>query len=256
MNFKSLNLPERPVKPREEGVTMIIDSGYGLSQIRDCLETGHLYADYVKLGWGTSVITLNLHEKIKLYQSFNIPVCLGGTLFELAYIQGKFEDFLSFGLDLGIEMLEVSDGTIDLPENEKLHCIEAVAKKMKVISEYGSKDVATVRAPSYWVSGMQNELKAGAWKVIAEGRESGQSGLYRQTSELRTGLVEEIVDAIPQHKILWEAPQKSQQAWFVKEFGKNVNIGNVALKDIIPLETLRLGLRGDTLLTFHVDSEQ
>ena len=251
MNFQFLNLPSRPSKPREVGVTMIIDSGYGVRTIRDVLEVGHTYADYVKLGWGTSVITQNLSEKIKLYKEFGIPVCLGGTLFEVAFIQGKFEEFLDAAIDLDVDMIEVSDGSIVMEEKDKLSCIEKVAKRIKVISEYGSKDSAHIRAPHYWVSGMKNELASGAWKVIAEGRESGTSGLYRGSSELRTGLVEEIIDSIPQEDILWEAPQKSHQAWFIKEFGKDVNLGNIALKDIVPLETLRLGLRGDTLLKFH-----
>ncbi|MBX2814533.1 MAG: phosphosulfolactate synthase [Saprospiraceae bacterium] len=254
-NFNQLSLPARPSKPRETGVTMILDSGTGLRTIRDYLEIGHSYADYVKLGWGTSVVSHRLEEKIALYREFEIPVCIGGTLFEVAYAQQKFPEFLQRACDLGVQMVEISDGTIDLEESEKLRCIETAAAKLRVISEYGSKDEATVRAPHYWVSGMKNELGAGAWKVIAEGRESGTSGLYRGTSELRTGLVEEIVDSIPQEKILWEAPQKGQQAWFIKEFGNEVNLGNIALKDIIPLETLRLGLRGDTLLTFHSTSK-
>jgi len=255
MNFQFLNLPSKPSKPREVCLTMIIDSGSGLQSIRDYLESGHEYVDYVKLGWGTSVVTLNIEEKLKLYQEFEIPVCLGGTLFEVAFIQGKFEAFIDAAIDMGVDMIEVSDGAIEMEEKDKLNCIEKVAKRIKVISEYGSKDSATIRAPHYWVSGMKNEIEAGAWKVIAEGRESGTSGLYRGTSELRTGLVEEIIDSIPQDKILWEAPQKSHQAWFIKEFGKDVNLGNIALKDIIPLETLRRGLRGDTLLKFYEESK-
>jgi len=251
MNFKELNLPNRTTKPREKGVTMIIDSGYGVRTIKDYLESGHNYADYVKLGWGTSVVTLNLEEKISLYKEYGLDVCLGGTLFEVAYIQNKFSDFIKFSKDIGIDMIEVSDGTIEIEQKEKLECIEEVAKHMKVISEYGSKDSSTVRAPHYWVTGMKKELQAGSWKVIAEGRESGTSGLYRQTEELRTGLVEEISDSIPIDDILWEAPKKGQQVWFIKKFGNQVNLGNIALKDIVPLETLRLGLRGDTLLKYH-----
>jgi phosphosulfolactate synthase len=234
---------------------MIIDSGTGIQQIKDALDLGHNYVDYVKLGWGTSVVTQNLDKKIEVYKKFDIPVCLGGTLFEVAFIQNKVDDFIDFALDIGIDMIEVSDGSVDMAEADKLKNIQKIAKKIKVISEYGSKDVSTVRAPRYWVTGMQNELNAGAWKVIAEGRESGTSGLYRGTSELRTGLVEEIADSIPQEKILWEAPQKMQQVWFIKEFGKEVNLGNIAIKDIIALETLRLGLRGDTLLHFHENSQ-
>jgi len=253
MKFKleGLELPARSLKPRETGITMIIDSGMGLTQIKDYLDIGSNYVDYVKLGWGTSIVTQNLQDKIALYKKYNIPICLGGTLFEVAYVQNRVKEFKDFALDIGVEMIEISDGTVDMPESDKLKYIELLSKDIRVISEYGSKDASTIRAPRYWVIGMQNELNAGSWKVIAEGRESGTSGLYRQSSELRTGLVEEIVDEIPKDKILWEAPSKAHQAWFIKEFGLDVNLGNIALKDIIPLETLRLGLRGDTLLKFH-----
>jgi len=250
MNFQFLELPSRPDKPRNVGLTMIIDSGYGVRAIRDALEVGHEYVDYVKLGWGTSVVTHNLLEKISIYKEFNIPICMGGTLFEVAFTQKKVDSFVDEVLELGIDMIEVSDGSIDMDEKDKLKWIKELSKKIKIISEYGSKDSAHIRAPHYWVSGMKNELDAGAWKVIAEGRESGTSGLYRGTSELRTGLVEEIIDSIPQDLILWEAPQKSHQTWFIKEFGNDVNLGNISFKDIIPLETLRTGLRGDTLLNF------
>ncbi len=256
MNFQFLNLPSRPDKPRETGITMIIDSGYGIRTIRDVLEGGHRYADYVKLGWGSSVVSHNIKEKIKVYQEFSIPVCLGGTLFEVAFLQGKVNEFVEEGLDLGIEMIEVSDGSIYMDEKDKLKCIEDISKKIKVISEYGSKDNANMKAPHLWAKGMKNELKAGSWKVIAEGRESGTSGLYRGSSELRTGLVDEILHSIPQDMILWEAPKKSHQVWFIKKFGNEVNLGNIALKDIIPLETLRLGLRGDTLLQYHSNKDK
>lgn len=246
-----LNLPTREEKPREKGLTMLIDSGLGLKRIEDVLETSSYLVDYVKLGWGTSVITPNLSDKVALYQKYGIPVCLGGTLFELAFLQNKVDDFVLFADKFNIDLLEVSDGTIFMEEEDKLAQIHTLSKNYKVLSEFGSKDDQLLKAPHLWVKGMIAELDAGAWKVIAEGRESGTAGMYRGSSELRTGLVQELVDHIPQEKIIWEAPKKSQQAWFVKQFGSDVNLGNISYKDLIALETLRLGLRGDTLLHFH-----
>lgn len=246
-----LNLPTRAQKPREDGLTMLIDSGLGLRRIQDVLEVSANNVDYVKLGWGTSLITPNLADKVALYQKFGIPVCLGGTLFELSFLQNKVDDFLIFADKFKVDLIEVSDGTIYMEEEDKLEQIRKISKNYKVLSEFGSKDDQLLKAPHLWVKGMIAELEAGAWKVIAEGRESGTAGMYRGSSELRTGLVQELVDHIPQEKIIWEAPKKSQQAWFVKQFGTNVNLGNISYKDLIALETLRLGLRGDTLLHFH-----
>lgn len=252
MKLKALfDLPRRTSKPRETGLTMVIDSGLGLGAIRDQLENAGGSVDYVKLGWGTAVVTAKLEEKLKLYREFNTPVCLGGTFFELAYLAGKTRQFRDLAGKLGLQLVEISDGSIVMPLRDKLKFIREFSRDFKVLSEYGSKDAEVVVAPSRWVDGMKRELDAGAWKCIAEGRESGTAGLYRSTSELRTGLVDEIVMSIPQSKLLWEAPQKNQQVWFIKQFGSNVNLGNIALADVIPLETLRLGLRGDTLLKFH-----
>jgi len=251
MNFLELNLPSRSERPRNIGLTMVIDGGISMEIIESYIRTSAQYIDYVKLGWGTSIVTNSLEKKIELYHNYDIPVCLGGTLFEVAYIQGKADDYVAKSLDIGVDIIEISDGTIEMKESEKLIAIEGASKKIKVISEYGSKDSSTIQAPMHWVRGMKNELEAGSWKVIAEGRESGTSGLYRGSSELRTGLVEELVRDISQDRIIWEAPQKAQQVWFIKEFGHQVNLGNIKLSDTIALETLRLGLRGDTLLDFH-----
>ena len=245
------NLPERPVKPRESGVTMVIDSGLSIHQTEQMIEVGIDYIDYVKLGWGTIVVTPNVKEKLKIYQENSIPVCLGGTLFELAVLQSRVDEMISKAQDYGIHMFEVSDGSIDIEHQVKLDYISELAEKFTVLSEFGSKDDSVVMAPSLWVKGMKDELSAGAWKVIAEGRESGTSGLYRQSNEIRTGLVDEIVIDIPQEKILWEAPLKEQQVWFIEKFGCNVNLGNIAPDNIIGLETLRLGLRADTVSLFH-----
>lgn len=251
MNCSFLNLPDRTSKPRETGVTMVIDSGMGLSQVRDTLEISGPFIDYVKLGWGTGAVCEKLEEKIALYREAGVPCCLGGTFFEIAWLQKKVPEFKAMLKTLGLGIVEVSDGSVEMPHEEKLEHIREFSKDFKVLSEYGSKEDVEVRAPSRWVDGMQSELDAGAWKAIAEGRESGTAGMYRNTSELRTGLVDEIVMHISVDNILWEAPQKSQQCWFIKKYGANVNLGNIAASQVIPLETLRLGLRGDTLKHFH-----
>ncbi len=252
MNIRDLlHVPVRTQRPRESGLTMVIDSGLGLSAIRDYLENCGEFVDYVKLGWGTAAVSAKLKEKIALYAEYGVPVCLGGTFVELAHLHGKVSEYRDFIGELGLELVEISDGTVTMSTEDKLTYIREFAKHFKVLSEYGSKDAEVVVAPRKWVAGMKREYEAGAWKCIAEGRESGTAGLYRATSELRTGLVDELVEAIPQEHLLWEAPQKPQQAWFVKAFGPNVNLGNIALSDVIPVETLRLGLRGDTMMTFH-----
>jgi phosphosulfolactate synthase len=252
MNIRQLfDLPDRTPKPRETGVTMVIDSGLGLTTIRGYLDNCGEFVDYVKLGWGTALVSASLEQKIGLYREYGVPVCLGGTFFEFAHLHRKVRQYRDLVRELGLEIVEVSDGTVTMSTEEKLDYIRDFARDFKVLSEYGSKDAEVVVAPSKWVAGMKREFEAGAWKCIAEGRESGTVGLYRPTSELRTGLVEEIVEHIPQANMLWEAPQKAQQSWFVKAFGSNVNLGNITMADVIPLETLRLGLRGDTMMTFH-----
>lgn len=256
MNIQDLfQLPERTPKPRQHGITMVIDSGLGLHAVEDGLTVAKPYMDYVKLGWGTAIITPVLAEKIAIYKNHGIPVCLGGTFFELAYLTGKLNEYRTVANELGLDMIEISDGTVNMPEADKLRLIREFSKDFRVLSEYGSKDAEVVVAPSRWVDGMRREIEAGAWKSIAEGRESGTAGLYRSSEELRTGLVDEIVMNIPQEMLIWEAPKKHQQVWFIKKYGSNVNLGNIALHDVIALETLRLGLRGDTLLTMHGDKK-
>ncbi|MFX1283095.1 MAG: phosphosulfolactate synthase [Promethearchaeota archaeon] len=253
---KLLNLPERAKKPREIGLTHVLDKAIGLSAQEDMLNTCAYYIDIVKIGWGLGVLVQHLKDKIDLYHKHKIPVTFGGTLFEVAYANNRLDEYKNWMKELGVGYMEISDGTITLSISEKLDFIKEFSKDFTVLSEFGSKDAATIVAPKEWVLGMIMELDAGAWKVIAEGRESGTSGLYRRSSEIRTGLVDELIDAINHEKIIWEAPQKSQQVWFIKKFGPNVNLGNIAPSEIIPLETLRLGLRGDTLLTFHGSKEK
>lgn len=247
-----LDLPNRTSKPREIGLTMVIDSHLGSRGVEDLIEVGSNIIDYVKLGWGTALITPNLATKVKKYRDAGIQVCLGGTFFELAYLNNKISEFEDFVQANNISLVEISDGTIEIPRAEKLSLIEQFSKHHKVLSEYGSKDAEKeIEAPRYWAKHMLEELEAGAWKVIAEGRESGTAGMYRGNSELRTGLVDEIVETVKQENIIWEAPKKTHQLWFINRYGTNVNLGNIAPKDVIPLETLRLGLRSDTLLKFY-----
>lgn len=246
-----LNLPKRSKKPRNNGLTMVLDNGLPISLIKDYLELANEYIDYVKLGWGTGIITLNLEKKIELFEKYNIPISFGGTFFELCVIQNKLNEMISFLKDLGIEYLEISNGTIDISLKEKLKYIEKFSKDFKILSEVGSKDSEAVVAPKKWVNEIKNTLSAGSWKVILEGRESASAGMYRKSGEIRTGLIEEIIEEIDIDNLIFEAPTKNSQVWFIKQFGSNVNLGNIAFKDIIALETLRLGLRGDTLKDFH-----
>jgi phosphosulfolactate synthase len=246
-----LETPDRPAKPRQIGLTHVMDKGHTLTQIEEYFAGCGDYIDIVKLGWGTSYVTHNLREKVALYRDLGVPVVLGGTLLEVALSQGKFDEWRRWVADLGLTHVEVSDGSITLPHDEKLGYIESLAKEFVVLSEVGSKDAAAVVAPYRWVEMITAELAAGAWKVITEARETGTAGLYRPDGEIRTGLVDEIVHSIDQEKLLFEAPQKPQQVWFITTFGPNVNLGNIPPEEVIPLETLRLGLRADTLGQFE-----
>lgn len=248
MNYPLLSLPDRTSKPRQFGLTMAMDKGLSLRETEDFLSVAGDYVDIVKLGWGTSAVTPRLKEKLALYRQAGIPVYFGGTLFEAFIIRGQFEDYLRTLDAYQMEWAEVSDGSIDLPHDQKCNYIHQLAKSVTVLSEVGSKDAAKIIPPYRWIQLMQKELEAGAFKVIGESREAGNVGLFRSTGEVREGLVEEILTQIPFEKIIWEAPQKSQQVFFIKLLGANVNLGNIAPNEIIPLETIRLGLRGDT---FH-----
>jgi len=242
-----LDVPERSPKPRTQGLTHVIDKGLNLRDIEGLFDTAGDYVDIVKLGWGTSYVTRNLEKKIALYRSFDTPVVCGGTLFEAVVARGKLDEYRHWLVENRFSHVEVSDGTIDLPRERKLELIAELAKDFVVMSEVGSKDAEVVFAPYQWVEWMREELDAGAWKVITEGREGGTAGIYRPTGEMRTGLIDEIVHSIEVGDIIFEAPTKSSQAWFVKHFGPEVNLGNIPPEEVIPLETLRLGLRADTL---------
>lgn len=246
MNYDLKSIPSRTDKPRNSGFTMAMDKGLSLREVEDFIEVSGDYVDIVKLGWATSFVTRNLRKKIDIYRAAGIPVYFGGTLFEAFVIRDQFDDYLRLLEEYQLEFVEVSDGSITLDHNKKCRYIETMAKKITVLSEVGSKDAAKIIPPYKWIDQMQKELNAGAWKVIGESREGGTVGLFRDSGEVRQGLVEEILTQIPEEKIIWEAPQKEQQVWFIKLLGSNVNLGNIAPNEIIPLETLRLGLRGDT----------
>ena len=246
MNYTLKNIPERTTKPRQYGYTMVMDKGLSLREVEDFLSVAADHTDIVKLGWGTSFVTPNLTEKLKLYADAGMPTYFGGTLFEAFVVRGQFDDYRKILDRYGMEFCEVSDGSVTMEQEDKLNYITKLADQVTVLSEVGSKDVDKIIPPYKWIELMQSELEAGAWKVIGEAREGGNVGLFRSTGEVRSGLVEEILTKIPFEKIIWEAPQKEQQVWFIKLLGTNVNLGNIAPNEAIPLETLRLGLRGDT----------
>ena len=241
-----LDLPQRSAKPRQQGITHVLDRGLSVGDIDGLIEVAGASVDLVKLGWGTALATGNLQRKLQRYRDYGIPVVLGGTLTELAIAQKRLERLVAWMHDLELAYIEISDGTIELDHNHKLELIEQLAQEFIVLSEVGSKDDTRIMAPYRWVEQIEQELAAGAWKVIAEARESGTVGIFRHDGEVRMGLIDEIAHAIAPDKILFEAPQKDQQVWFVRRFGPDVNLGNVAPEDVLSLETIRLGLRSDT----------
>lgn len=250
MNYNLKNIPERTVKPRQYGFTMAMDKGLSTRQTEDFLDMSADHIDIVKLGWATSFVTPNLKEKLKVYKDAGIPTYFGGTLFEAFVIRNQFEDYRKVLDTFDMTFAEVSDGSIEMDHDIKCEYIRKLSEQVTVLSEVGSKDAEKIIPPYKWISLMQAELDSGAWKVIGEAREGGNVGLFRSSGEVRSGLVEEILTKIPFEKIIWEAPQKSQQVWFIKLLGPNVNLGNIAPNEVIPLETIRLGLRGDTFSHF------
>jgi phosphosulfolactate synthase len=250
-----LDLPARPGKPRTEGLTHVIDKGLNLRDIEGMFDTAGQFVDIVKFGWGTSYVTNNLEKKIALYRSFDTPVVCGGTLFEVVYARGRMDEFKSWLVEHRFSHVEISDGTLEIPRERKLELIQEFAEDFVVLSEVGSKDADVNIAPYLWVQWIKEELGAGAWKVITEGREGGTAGIYRPTGEMRTGLIDEIAHEVAFSDLIFEAPTKASQAWFVKQFGPNVNLGNIPPDEVIPLETLRLGLRGDTLKEVLLDGQ-
>jgi len=246
MNFHLTQIPERTAQPRTSGLTMVMDKGLSINEVHDFISVTRPHIDIVKLGFGTSFVTPNLREKIEVYHSHNIPIYFGGTLFEAFLIRNQFDDYIAMCKDYGISYVEVSDGSISIPHAEKCGYIEKLTKHATVLSEVGSKDAAHIIPPYKWIELMRAELEAGSSYVIAEAREAGNVGIYRGSGEVREGLVQEILTQIPAEKIIWEAPQKAQQLYFLELIGCNVNLGNIAPNEVIPLEAMRIGLRGDT----------
>lgn len=246
--FQLKNLPDRTAKPRNEGFTMVMDKGLSIRQTEDFLSSSSSLIDIVKLGFGTGLFTQGLTDKIKIYQSEGIPVYFGGTLFEAYLVRNQLDDYKRLLEKVGVTHVEISDGSLEINHDQKCEIISNFAKNYTVLSEVGSKDAEKIIPPYEWIEQMETELAAGAWKVIGEARESGTVGIFRNSGEVRSGLVAEIIRKIPLDKVIWEAPQKTQQVWFIQLYGTNVNLGNIAPNEVIPLETLRTGLRGDS---FH-----
>jgi phosphosulfolactate synthase len=249
MNFLLTQMPDRNIKPRTNGLTMIMDKGLSIEEAKNFLSIAHPHIDILKLGFGTSFVTPNLKEKIEVYQAYDIPVYFGGTLFEAFLIRNQFNDYISLCKNYSINYMEVSDGSITIPHAEKCGYIEKLTKYGTVLSEVGSKDAEHIIPPYKWIELMKAELEAGSSYVIAEAREAGNVGIYRGSGEVREGLVQEILTQISGEKIIWEAPQKAQQLYFLELLGCNANLGNIAPTEVIPLEAMRMGLRGDT---FHL----
>lgn len=256
MNYILQDIPERTQKPRQYGFTMVMDKGLSCREVEDFLITSAEHTDIVKLGWGTSFVTPNLKEKLKIYKDAGMPTYFGGTLFEAFIIRNQFDDYRKILDKYDMPFAEVSDGSIELDHDLKCEYIRKLSDQVTVLSEVGSKDAEKIIPPYKWINLMQAELDAGAWKVIGEAREGGNVGLFRSTGEVRSGLVEEILTKIPFEKIIWEAPLKEQQVWFIKLLGTNVNLGNIAPREVIPLETIRIGLRGDTFMDFLPKEKQ
>jgi phosphosulfolactate synthase len=242
-----LDLPERSPKPRERGLTHVLDKGLSCADVDGLMEVAGDAVDIVKLGWGTALVTGNLTAKLERYRAHAIPVVLGGTLTEIALRDGRLDGLIAWCKELGIAHVEVSDGTIALDAGRKREIVARLAREFTVFSEVGSKDDERIMAPYRWVEEIEAELAAGAWKVIAEARESGNVGIFRGDGEVRMGLIDEIAHEVDVASLIFEAPRKEQQVWFLKRFGREVNLGNIAPADVLSLETLRLGLRSDTV---------
>jgi len=242
-----LSLPGRSTKPREEGLTHVLDKGLGLRQVEDMLATASGYIDIVKFGWGTGYLTQNIEAKIEAYRAAGIATCFGGTLLELAIIQGRFDEYRRLLRRLKMTHVELSTGIIELTIEERQKYIRSLARDFVVFSEVGSKDAQHIIPPYRWVEQVEADLAAGSWRVICEARESGTVGIYHSNGEVKAGLIEEIVARVEVSRLLFEAPQKAQQTWLVQKFGPNVNLGNIPTSDVIALETVRVGLRADTM---------
>lgn len=253
MNYKLPYIPERDEKPRKKGLTMVMDKGLSMQEAENlCDSSGHLI-DFLKLGFGTSLVSKNVKEKIKLFQQNNIRPYFGGTLFEAFVVRNMYDDFRKYVTSHNVDMVEVSDGSMNMEHDVKCEFIRKLSKEFTVISEVGTKDAGIIIAPNKWIKMMKNELAAGSVNVIAEARESGNVGIFKSNGNAHVVLINKILENVPEDAILWEAPNKAQQVWFVKLLGAGVNLGNIAPNEVISLETIRLGLRGDTFLHYLPD---
>ena len=250
MNFFLSDIPERTKKPRNKGLTMVMDRGLSINDTKNFIDMSLPHTDIVKLGFGTSAVSPHVRAKIDLYKEAGLMVYLGGTLFEAFIVRNMFKEYKELLRKWDLDMCEVSDGSIEISHEEKCNYIKTLSKEFKVVSEVGSKDANKLIPPYKWIKLMNKELEAGAWKVIAEAREGGNVGIYNRGGDVRSDLIDEILTEIPNDQIVWEAPRKSQQVWFIKLLGPNVNLGNIAWDEVIPLETLRIGLRGDTFFDY------
>ncbi len=250
MKFNLSQLPERNQRPRTNGITMVMDKGLSLEEAKNFMSVASPHVDFVKLGFGTAVVSPHLEEKIAVYKSFGMAVYFGGTLFEAYLVRNQIDDYIRICRDFGIEYMEISDGSITIPHAEKCGYIEKMTKHGTVLSEVGSKDATHIIPPYKWIEQMKAELEAGSSYVIAEAREAGNVGIYRGTGEVREGLVQEILTQIPEARIIWEAPQKAQQLYFLQLLGCNANLGNIPPSEVIALEAMRIGLRGDTFTLY------
>ena len=248
-----LDLPSRSPKPRSQGVTHVIDPGLSARDAEGLMESVEPFVDLVRLGWGSSYVTRELRRKLDIYRAHGVPSMLGGTMTELAWLQGRLDELRRWLDELGIEHVEVSSGVVPMPPEEKAQLIATLARDRTVFAEIGEKDPRALMAPYRWVALIREALEAGASKVVCEGRADGSAGVFRPDGEIRTGLVDEIVHEIDVHRLIFEAPQRHQQIWFIERYGADVNLGNIDPHDVISLETLRLGLRADTLMLFHRD---
>jgi phosphosulfolactate synthase len=242
-----LILGDRAVKPRHHGLTHVLDKGLSVRALESLVETAGAFIDVLKLGWGTAYVSPGVKAKVALCEDAGIRLCPGGTLFEIAVVQGKLREYIRWLDQLEIHHIEISNGATAITPEEKARHISELSGSFFVISEVGSKEPGRAVVPSDWVAGIHRDLEAGASFVIAEGRESGTVGLYGPNGHVRNDLVEAIASAVPSEKVIFEAPRKDQQAWFVRRLGLNANLGNIGPDEVVALETLRLGLRADTL---------
>jgi phosphosulfolactate synthase len=241
-----LRLPDRTAKPRSTGVTHVLDKGVPPAVVEGVLAVAADLVDVVKIGWGTAYVDRALKHRVAAYQGSDVQVCLGGTLLEIAESQGRVAELARWAAAAGIDALEVSNGLGWMPPGRQRALVAELAGSFRVLAEAGAKDAAVAVTAADWAEEMTADLAAGATWVVAEGRESGTVGIYDPDGGVRAGVVEELVAAVPVERVIFEAPAKAQQAWFVRRFGVHVNLGNIAIDDVVPLETLRLGLRADT----------